>query len=65
MAIDNLLQDSINFFKIYHPGSRGAVPATSGSGNSPIALIAIGVIILVIIILIIYFRKKYKQKYRF
>jgi len=63
-----MLKDIINvdFFKVYHPGSKSLTGSvTIGPGNDPVALAIGGVTLLVIIFVVLYIRKKYKQKYNY
>ena len=62
----NEIISDIEFFKIYHSGSKVLTGnITRGPGNDMIALAIGGIILLIVVGLIIYIRKKYKQKYSF
>ena len=63
MFRDNLLYGSMEFFKLYHPSSKGLGVITPGAGNDLVAIAAVGVILVVIVVAIVYFVKNYKQKY--
>ena len=63
MTIGKLVSNSIELFKVYHPGTGTANQAIRGGGNDPWALLTLGVIGVIIVGVIVYLRKKYKQKY--
>jgi len=63
MFRDKLLYGSMDFFKLYHPSSKGLGVVDSGAGNDLVAVFAVGIILVVIVVAIVYFVKNYKQKY--